>query len=143
MTIMSKKIFQFISIPICIAFFLTSVAFGSDARASSHINMCSATLLKNSDGDLSLTFVVVSNGVMDAVGASSIIIQRNNGSGWMQECMLTIYNTPELQASETTQHIATVVYVPIYKNANYRALVNIYAKNSTGSDSRQIITNVV
>ena len=139
---MSKKVMQFVSAFVCITILITP-AFSSTIRASAHINVCSASLSKKGNGDLCLTLTVIANGVMDTVGASSVIVQRNTQSGWIQESIFTAYNTPELQGNGTSQHIVTIVYTPDYESANYRAVVNIYAKNQTGSDSRQIITNIV
>lgn len=139
---MSKKAMQFISAFVCMTILIVP-AFCSTTRASTHINACSASLVKKGTGDLSLTITVIANGVMDTVGASSISIQRNTKSGWVQENMFTVYNMPELQAHSTSQHIVTIVYKPDYESTSYRAVVNICAGNSTGSDSRQIVTNIV
>ncbi|MDE7245306.1 MAG: hypothetical protein K2O18_15225 [Oscillospiraceae bacterium] len=119
---------------------LSGTAIAAESRASSRLSRYSAELFAGNDGNLYVLFSVIASNTMDVLGASNITIQRYNGSRWDTECTLTVKDTPEMQTSNAAQYSASIPYEPNYSNANYRAVVTFYAKDSSGSSTAQVIT---
>ncbi len=88
----------------------------------------------------SLNFSVTASSTMDILGASRIVVERDNGYRWVTECTLTANNIPAMQTSNATQYSASIPYEPIDPNAHYRAVVTFYAKDSSGSSTVQATT---
>lgn len=140
---MQKKLLRAISALVCLAMICSIPAFAAEVRASSQISFCSAVLARNSNGGLSLTYYVVATGTMDSIGASSIVIERYNGSKWVEEHTYTFENTPELQTTKATQYHTNLEITPMYDESDYRAEVTFYVKNSSGSSTKLVTTNIV
>lgn len=140
---MRKRLWRTISILLCLSMICSISAYAAEARASSRISGCSATLLKKSNGDLSLTNSIVAAGIMDNIGASSVVIERYNGNTWVEEQTYSFSDTPELQTSGEKQYTVTLVMTPQYADSNYRAEVTFYAEDSSGSNTKPVTTNTV
>ena len=103
----------------------------SEPYASSQIALHSATLDKGSDGYLYVTFTIDTNRVMNTLGASSVVIQRYSLFQWVNEYTFTPENTPQLLTTNDGSHFLCVLYKPLFPNATYRAVVNLYAESDT------------
>jgi len=119
---------------------MTATAFAADIRASDKFTAYDARLRVESNGDLDIYFSVAANKTMDILGASRIAVQRYNGSRWITECTLTVKDTPAMQTSNAARYSASIPYEPDYSNADYRAVVTFYAKDSSGSSTAQATT---
>jgi len=120
---------------------MTATAFAADTqRASDRFNSYTANLYVVSNGDLDINFSVTASSTMDILGASRIVVERDNGYRWVTECTLTANNIPAMQTSNATQYSASIPYEPIDPNAHYRAVVTFYAKDSSGSSTVQATT---
>ena len=120
---------------------MTATAFAADTqRASDRFNSYTANLYVVSNGYLDINFSVTASSTMDILGASRIVVERDNGYRWVTECTLTANNIPAMQTSNATQYSASIPYEPIDPNAHYRAVVTFYAKDSSGSSTVQATT---
>ena len=120
---------------------MTATAFAADTqRASDRFNSYTANLYVVSNGDLDINFSVTASSTMDILGASRIVVERDNGYRWVTECTLTANNIPAMQTSNATQYSASIPHEPIDPNAHYRAVVTFYAKDSSGSSTVQATT---
>ena len=120
---------------------MTATAFAADTqRASDRFNSYTANLYVVSNGDLDINFSVTASSTLDILGASRIVVERDNGYRWVTECTLTANNIPAMQTSNATQYSASIPYEPIDPNAHYRAVVTFYAKDSSGSSTVQATT---
>lgn len=140
---MRKRLWRTISILLCLSMICSISAYAAEARASSRISGCSATLEKLSNGDLKLKFSITATGIMDSLGASSVVIERYNGNKWAEEQTYSFSDTPELQTSGENRYTVTLVITPQYADSNYRAEVTFYAEDSSGSNTKPVTTNTV
>ena len=109
---------------------VSTTAFALDTRASSRIMSYSAESRVGSDGNLNIFFSITASSTMDVIGASRIDVQRYSGSRWVTECAITVKDEPEMQTSDA----------PIYSDSDYRAIVTVYAKDSSGFSTAQVTT---
>ena len=115
--------------------FMTATVFATENRASERFISYDASQYVVSNGDLDINFSVIAVGRMDILGASKIVVERNNGYSWAAESTLTVQDAPEMQATNASRHSAWISYEPNDPNANYRAIVTLYAEDSTGSST--------
>lgn len=140
---MYKKIVRSISLFFAIIMIISTSSFAIDTRASSRIERTATQVKMDTDGNLWVYFSVNAFSIMDDIGASRIAIQRYNGSSWITECTLTPDDEPEMQASNELWHYATIPYSPKYSGYSYRAVVNIYATDSTGTSTKTLTSTPV
>ena len=127
---------------LCMTMLCSIPAYAAETRASDRIYHSAVSLSKKSNGDLSVYFSVQGTGKMDAIGASSVEIQRNTILGWVPEYTFTPSNAPEIQAENKSQHSATLTYSPLFSGKEYRAVVMIYVENATGTSTQQLTSSV-
>ncbi len=127
---------------ICVMLF-SMTALAAEARASTRITSTTATISVKSDGDLKIRYVIVATGTMDTLGASSIKIERYNGSKWVTEYTYTVANTSDLQTSNAIQYSNTLTHTPEYTGTSYRAVVSFIAKDSSGTSTKESTTSSV
>lgn len=119
---------------------VSTTAFALDTRASSRIMSYSAESRVGSDGDLNIFFSITASSTMDVIGASRIDVQRYSGSRWVTECAITVEDEPKMQTSDAVRHSAIITYTPSYSESDYRAVVTVYAKDSSGFSTAQVTT---
>lgn len=119
---------------------MAATVFAADMRASDRFSDYTARLYVESNGDLDIYFSVSTESTMDILGASKILVERDNGYRWVAESTLTAKNTPEMQTTNASQYSAWIPYEPNDPNANYRATVTFYARDSSGSSTAQTTT---
>lgn len=117
--------------------------YAAEPRASAQIVSYGAGISWSSDGRLGISFSIQGTTIMDAVGVSSIVVQRLSGSNWVSEYTFNIRDYPILQTTNDDNYAATVGYSPRYSGAKYRAMVFFYARNSAGTDTAIKTTNAV
>ena len=117
--------------------------YAAQARASEEIMSCYATISKNNQGQLSIYFSIKCSSDMDALGTTSIVVQRFNGIGWVSEYTFNIRDYPKMQTNNKSSYWATMLYSPHYSGTQYRAMVFFYARNSSGSDTAVRTTSSV
>ena len=135
---MYKKILRGIALLVAVLMIMSTSAFAMDMRASSRLENSSARIKKGVDGNLWVYFSVDAVSTMDDIGASEINIQRYNGVRWITETTLTPIDAPEMQDSNTTRHSASIPYTPEYSGYAYRAIVSVYAKDSSGTSTTSV-----
>ena len=111
-------------------------------RASDYLNYYSAYALASSNGTVIIEFEVDGAGRMDLVGSSYVIVQEKSGSNWVGVSTYWGSSSNGMLGENTVSHIGKVTYSGT-RGKEYRAIVTVYAENSTGDDSRTIITNSV
>lgn len=122
---------------------VSTSTFAMDARASIRIVTSSTRIKIGVDSNLWVYFSVDAISIMDDIGASRITIQRYNGSRWITESTLTPEDMPEMQTSNELRHSAAVPYSPMYSGYSYRAVVDVYATNSTGTSTKTLTSTSV
>lgn len=125
---------------LCVVMLCNVPAYAAEARESSRIAHSAVSLSKKSTGDLSVYFYVQATDVMEKIGASSVVIQRSSGNGWVTEYTFTTSNTPTLQRENKDQHGMVLTYSPLFTGVEYRAVVMIYVKDATGTSTQQLIS---
>ena len=135
---MYKKIVRGMSLLVAVLMIMSTTAVAMDMRASSRIENSSARVKKGVDGNLWVYFSVDAVSTMDDIGASKINIQRYNGSRWITESTLTPEDAPEMQDSNATRHSASIPYKPEYSGYAYRAVVSVYATDSSGTSTTSV-----
>lgn len=131
---------------VCVWTVVTAGAVSIDGyattRASDYLNYYSAYALASSNGKVIIEFEVDGAGRMDLVGSNYIVVQEKSGSKWLGVSTYWGSSLNEMLGENTVSHIGKITYVGTV-GREYRALVTVYAKDSTGDDSRTIITNSV
>lgn len=140
---MYKKIVRGMSLLFAILMIMSTSAFAMDMRASSRIERSSARIKMGADGNLWVYFSVDAVSTMDDIGASEIAIQRYSGSRWITESTLTPTDAPEMQTSNALRHSASIPYSPKYSGYDYRAVVAVYATDSSGTSTTSATSGLV
>lgn len=128
---------------LCVIMLCSVPAYAVEARASERIHHSAVSLSKKSNGDLSIYFSVRATGIMEKIGASSVAVQRNTDSGWVTEYTFTTDNTPALQRENWDQYSTVLTYSPLFTEKEYRAVVMIYVKDSSGTSTQQLTSKIV
>lgn len=118
---------------------LSTSALAIEARASEYLRSYSATLAKTRDGDLAISYNVYGTRKMDSIGVSRIEVQRYNGSRWTTEVVYTDDDLLDLQDSNAAHSSGQFIHVP-ESSGSYKVLVQVYAEDKDGSDSRVVTT---
>lgn len=139
----SKKLFSIVALFLLVAMTLPAEVKAMESRTSSNIQYCMADVSVGRDGNLSIFFSIMASGTMDTLGASSISIQRYDGSRWSVECNLSTKDFPEMQTTDATMYTITIPYTPTHAGSYYRVVIVACAKNNSGTStdlatSRQI-----
>lgn len=144
---MRKKLpIRVISMLLCAAMLWGIPAYAAETpetRASERIALSMCTIGKTNDGRLSAYFMVQANDIMDVIGATSVEIQRHNIFGWVTEYTFTSNDYPALLATNDLRHSAELLYTPLFPSKTYRAVANIYVRNSTGTSTQSLPSDPV
>ena len=112
-------------------------------RASSFFEAYKAYCYASSSTQLAIYFKVVATGTMDELGASSVTVQRSNdGVNWSTVATFTKASYPQMKDTNTGMH-STTLYCARSSGYYYRAQVEFYAKNSTGSGYYYYTTDII
>lgn len=102
-------------------------------RASSFFSAYRAYCTKTSATKLTVSFSVVGVGILEEIGASRIRVQKSSdGSNWTTVKTFNKADYSNMTDTDTGAHGSTVSCT-IVSGYYYRAIVEFYAKNSSGS----------
>lgn len=132
-----------LAVLLCMVMLCSIPAHAVETRASDRIAYSTVTLSKASNGDLSVFFSVRATGLMEKIGATSVVIQRSSGSGWVTEYTFNTSNTPTLLRDNKDRHSMVLTYSPLFTGMEYRAVVMIYVKDATGISTQQLTSRMV
>lgn len=111
-------------------------------RASDYLTYYAAYALTAPNGGVVIEFEVEGTGRMDLVGASYIVVQEKVGTKWIGVSTYLGSTSNGMLSGNDYSHIGSITYQGT-PGKEYRALATVYAENSSGDDSRTIITNSV
>lgn len=140
---MKKKCVVLLLAVLCLFSAVGVRGYAAEPRASAQIASYGAGASWSSDGRLEIRFTIQGTTIMDALGASSVVVQRLSGSNWVSEYTFNIRDYPKLQTSNQSDYGLVIGYSPRYSGARYRAMVFFYARNAAGTDTAIKTTNVV
>ena len=141
-----KRFIRILSLVMAVAMIMTTPAFAAEAvspRASNFFMSSSAFFDDVAGSRVDVWFEVTSLGVMDELGASKIKIQRSTDMvNWTT--VQTYYKADYSQMTDTNcgSHTACVPFYPT-DGYYYRAVITLYAKNSTGSATMTTYTAIL
>lgn len=135
---MRKTVTRSMALVLALLMLLPTTALALEDRASSRIMFCSVDLNLESSGDLDIYFTVTATANMKILGATRLLVQRYDGSSWTTEYTYIAYSTPELQSNDDSYHSTMLVYTPRFSGYYYRAVVTVYAQDSTGSSTSEL-----
>lgn len=137
---MSKRILRSISVILVIVFLVSAPvhAMAAEARASAWFTGYGASIVASGNGKINIEFRVVGTGTMTKLGASTIDIYKSNGT-FVKTISYTASGNGYMMGYNTAFHSGSVPYSGV-AGQKYYAVVNFYAKNSSGSDTRSYTT---
>ena len=131
-----KRFTRIVSFFLVAVLLFSTVAFAVEeagARASNYFFASSVYLYKTTGTTFQAWFDVKAVGIMDELGASTIKIQRSSdGETWTTMKTYSKADYPDLIYENTARHAACVTYTGT-SGYYYRARVELYAKNSSGT----------
>ena len=130
-----KRYIRLVCLVIVLAtlFAIPAHAAEQSERASSFFASYKAYCHAASSTQLQVFFSVMSVGSMEKLGASKVKVQRSSdGTNWTTVKTFTEENYPDMIDSNTAFHAATLTCTKT-SGYYYRAYVEFYAKNSSGT----------
>lgn len=137
---MKKK---FLSLFLVLIVFCSVSVSAVYSRASSRINGAEASLSELRPGKLVITLSIRTCYIVDTLGADNIVMQRYNGSRWVNEHTITSKEDPDLLEYNETAYDIDISYVPEFPDSTYRAIVTFYAEDRDGTSTKKITTNCI
>lgn len=111
-------------------------------RASDYLTYYDAWASTGAKREVIISCDVIATGYMDLIGSTYIVVQEKNGSSWTGVATYFGSVANGLLAADTDEHAGNITYVGT-SGKQYRARVTVYAGDSTGDDSRTVITNTI
>lgn len=132
-----KRFIRCIALCLVMSVLLVTPAFAAESnnlRSSDFFLKSSVYLSTVSGNTFKVTFNVTATDIMDELGASMIIVQRRASSSDSWQNVKTYYPSSYAQMIDYDQvtHAASVTYYGT-SGYQYRAYVELYAKNSAGN----------
>lgn len=127
---------------VCVMVFSTT-AFAAESRGSIYFGGSSVYFWKSSGNNYQIWFDVTAVGTMAELGASEIIVERSTDLvNWSTVRTYYKSNYPQMTGSNT---VGYANYVPFTATDGYyyRAVVFLYARNSTGTGNMIETTSVL
>ena len=110
-----KQPVRILLVLLCMTMLCSIPVYAAETRASDRIYRSAVSLSPKSNGDLSVYFSVQATGIMEKIGASSVVIQRSYGNGWVTEYTFNTSNTPALLVENSDWHGADV-FTALYRD---------------------------
>ena len=130
---------------VCVMMFATT-AFAAepvDSRASNFFAASSVYFWNTSGNNYQIWFDVTATGTMQKLGASKITVQRStDNSNWSTVQTYLMGDYSQMTASNTVHH-ANYVSFTATSGYSYRAIVYLYAKNSSGEGNMREQTAIL
>jgi hypothetical protein len=117
-------------------------ASGIQPHASSYLFQYSASVTAAGSGQVKIDFEVDAMSLADLVGATSIVVQKKNGSSWTNVQTYAGTTANSMLGSDCLSHCSSKTYSGT-SGGEYRAVVTVYAKIGSGSDSKSVTTNSI
>lgn len=132
-----KRFIRCVCFVLAVSMLLVTPAFASEnqsSRSSMFFSKISTYLYPVSGNTFEVWFSVTGTGMMNELGSSMITVQRRASSSDPWENMKTFYPSSYTQMIDYNQvtHAACVSYTGT-SGYEYRAYVELYAKNSSGT----------
>ena len=130
---------------VCVMMFSTTAfaAETAESRASSFFSASSVYFWNTSGRNYQIWFDVTATGTMQKLGASEITVQRStDNSNWTTVQTYLMGNYPQM-ISTNTSRAANYVSFTATSGYYYRAIVYLYAKNSSGEGNMREVTATV
>lgn len=141
-----KRLSQIICIILIFAMLLSTTAFAAEVpnqRASMFFLGSSVYFWHTSGNNYQIWFDVTAMGTMQKLGASYIVVERSEDlDDWDYVCSYDMDDYSQMIARNTSNHAD---YVPFTATTGYayRAIVTLYAKNSSGTGEMDETTTVL
>ena len=119
---------------VCVMMFSTTAfaAENTDSRASSFFTASSVYFWRTSGNNYQIWFDVTAVGTMAELGTSKIQVQRSTDEvNWTTVRTYYKEDYPQMIDTNTGRHVDCVSYTAT-SGYSYRAIVTLYAKNSSG-----------
>lgn len=142
-----KRFTQIICIVLVLAMALTTTAFATESmnsRASNYFAASSVYFWRVSGSQYQIWFDVTSVSGMSELGASQITVERSTDLvNW--EYVTTYYKSSYPQMTTKTTTVSYANYVTFYPTDGYayRAIVELYAKNNSGTGYMPEVTEIL
>lgn len=122
---------------ICLlASLLTTAAFAVEERSSAYLNIYSAFLTADGNGEISVTVDVSGRGYMTEIGAKTIYIYESDDNA--RFTLVATYEAadyPEMLGTGTVYYETPIVHEGTV-GKYYSAVVEVHAGNASGSDTK-------
>lgn len=128
-----KRFTQLVSLILVLALVLAVPAYAAESRASAYFFKSSVYLWPTTGNTFEAWFEVTGTGMMEQIGASFIKIQRSSDDeNWSTVATYSKEYYSNLIDRNTGSHSDYITYTGT-SGYYYRAYIELYAKNSTGS----------
>lgn len=127
---------------VCVMMFSTTAlaAETAEPRGSDFFAASSVYFWNTSGRNYQIWFDVTAVGTMQKLGASEITVQRStDNSNWTTVQTYLMGNYPQMTATNTVHHANYVTFTAT-AGYSYRAIVYLYAKNSSGEGNMRHTT---
>jgi hypothetical protein len=139
---MKKHAINVIAVAMLLSLTMSISASAGVLRASQYLSSYSVWTTATGSGHIKVDFDVSATGMADSVGVTKIVLQRKSGSSWTNVYTFNSSSTSGMLGSNRLFHCGDVTYNGT-SGSEYRAVVTVYSKIGSGSDSREVTTNSV
>ena len=141
-----KRFTQAVCVVLVCAMFLSTAAFAAapvQPRASNFFGASSVYFWHTSGNNYQVWFDVTAVGTMQKLGASKIRVQRSTDEvNWTTDATYNMEDYSQMTKSNTGKYANYVTYTAT-TGYSYRAVVTLYAKNSSGTGEMDETTTVL
>lgn len=142
-----KRIFRTVCIILVLTMVLSTTAFAAETvapRASNYFGSSSVYFWHVSGSQYQIWFDVTAVTGMSELGTSQIIVERSTDLvNWSEDATYYKSSSPQMTTQNTSVRYAN--YVTYYPTSGYayRAIVTLYAKNSSGYGEMDVVTEIL
>ena len=132
-----KRFTQVVSVLLIVVMLFSTTAFAAEAensRASNYFMASSVYFWRSSGNNYQIWFDVTAVGTMSELGAREIKVEYStDGVNWSRWCTYNKSSYSQMTTTAGTARYANYVPFTATNGYCYRAVVSLYAKNSSGS----------
>lgn len=144
---MKKLIALTMTLTFVLSCIFSSYAFAAQPEnvepyASNYFNIYSVKLTDKGDGKISIDYTVQSKSIMDKLGIKKIELEKESNSTWETIKTYTNSTYPSLIIQNTAKITGSLTYSGS-TGSTYRAKATFYAKNSSGSDTKNFTSSSI
>lgn len=141
-----KRFSQILCLVLVFVMILSTTAFAAEAatpRASNYFMASSVYFWRSSGNNYQIWFDVTALGTMKKLGASYIVVERSEDlDDWDYVCSYDMDDYSQMIDTNVARHVDCVPFTATTGYA-YRAIVTLYAKNSSGTGEMDETTTVL